>query len=128
MKDPGRKDTYKKECGKSGEDRAVEFLQEKGYNILFRNWRIRSGEIDIIAEKENLLVFVEVKTLPSGNLQTLERELGAVKQKRIVETAKRFLSIYRQYNVRYIRFDVIVVDMPEYDPVYHIENAFSEFV
>ena len=73
-------------------------------------------------------MFVEVKTLPSGNLQTLERELGAVKQKRIVETAKRFLSIYRQYNVRYIRFDVIVVDMPEYDPVYHIENAFSEFV
>ena len=69
---------------------------------------------------------MEVKTLPSGNLETLEHILGKIKQKRIAETTKCFLNLYRQYNDRYIRFDVIVIDMPGFDSVYHLENAFSE--
>ena len=84
------------------------------------------GEIDIIATIDNTLVFVEVKTLPSGNIETLELILGKIKQKRIAETTKCFLNLYRQYNDRYIRFDVIVIDMPGFDSVYHLENAFSE--
>ena len=114
--------------GAAGEQKAADFLTEKGYRIIERNWRTRRGEIDIIAETDNVIVFAEVKTLPSGNLQTLQKELGLFKQKRIVETAKCFLSKYRQYNCRYIRFDVLVVDMPDFESVYHIENAFSEYV
>jgi len=50
------------------------------------------------------------------------------KQKKIIETSKRFLSNNRQYSKHYIRYDVIVVDMPSLPAVYHIENAFSELV
>jgi len=117
-----------KVIGNNGEDRATNYLLEHGFAILKRNFRTKSGEIDIIALSGELLVFVEVKTLPSGNFDTLEAELGKIKQKRIIETAKYFLLNNRQYNNNIIRFDVVVVDMPGLDPIYHIENAFSEFL
>lgn len=105
---------------------------EKNYQILFRNWRTKFGEIDIIAldksnKKGNTLVFFEVKTLPSGNAETLEKELSFTKQKKIVKTSKCFLLEYRQYKYDYIRYDVVVVDMPGQEPIWHIENAFSEY-
>ena len=115
----------RKQIGNDGEFRASEYLLQHGYTIIARNWRTRRGEIDIIAEKEDILVFVEVKTLPSGDSLTLAHELGKQKQKRISETAKCFLVNNRKYSKNYIRFDVIVVDMPGFDPIYHIENAFS---
>ena len=115
-----------KQRGVDGEQKAVDYLISKNYQILHRNWRTKRGEIDIIATIDNILVFVEVKTLPSGNIETLELILGKIKQKRIAETTKCFLNLYRQYNDRYIRFDVIVIDMPGFDSVYHLENAFSE--
>ena len=115
-----------KQRGIDGEQRAVDYLISKNYKILHRNWRTKLGEIDIIAQIDDTIVFVEVKTLPSGNLETLEHILGKIKQKRIAETTKCFLNLYRQYNDSYIRFDVIVIDMPGFDSVYHLENAFSE--
>lgn len=115
-----------------GEEKAVNFLIKKNYQILFRNWRTKIGEIDIIAldlsnTKGNTLVFIEVKTLPSGNPEILEKELSVTKQKKIVKTSKCFLLEYRQYIYDYIRYDVIVVDMPGQEPIWHIENAFSEY-
>ena len=115
-----------KQRGVDGEQKAVNYLISKNYKILHRNWRTKKGEIDIIAQIDDTIVFVEVKTLPSGCLETLQHILGKIKQKRIAETTKCFLNLYRQYNDRYIRFDVIVIDMPGFDSVYHLENAFSE--
>jgi len=112
--------------GQNGENRAVEYLEKKGFKIIDRNWRTKYGEIDIIVSKDNFIIFVEVKTLPHGTFDTLEHILGSVKQKRIIETSKYFLDKFRQYNNSYIRFDVLVVDMPGFEPIYHIENAFSE--
>lgn len=112
--------------GKEGEERAAEYLRQQGHQILFQNWRTRTGEIDIIAFKEPFLVFVEVKTLPHGNLAMLDQVLNAIKRKRIIETAKYFVLKYRQYSNSYMRFDVLIVDMPGLPPLYHIENAFSE--
>ena len=112
--------------GRAGEDRSASYLQDVGYQILFQNWRTRTGEIDIIAFKEPFLVFVEVKTLPHGNLAMLDQVLGKIKRKRIIETAKYFVHKYRQYSNSYMRFDVLIVDMPGLPPLYHIENAFSE--
>lgn len=112
--------------GMDGEARAAEFLSRSGYEILRRNWRTRGGEIDIIAVKGDVLVFVEVKTLPHGDADTLSHVLGSIKRQRIIETAKYFLYNNRQYNDKYIRFDVVVVDMPGKPPVCHLENAFSE--
>lgn len=126
------KNLSSKEKGFLGEERVVNFLVNKNYQILFRNWRTKFGEIDIIAlDKSNLngdtLVFLEVKTLPSGNTETLEKELSVTKQKKIVKTSKCFLLEYRQYKYDYIRYDVVVVDMPGQEPIWHIENAFSEY-
>lgn len=114
--------------GKEGEKKAENYLKEQGYVIVCRNWRARRGEIDRIAEKDETLVFAEVKTLPASTLETVEHVLGGIKQKKIIETAKRFLLENRQYSNSYIRFDVLIVDVPFYPPVYHIKNAFSEFV
>ena len=117
-------ESYQK--GRAGEGRSASYLQDVGYQILFQNWRTRTGEIDIIAFKEPFLVFVEVKTLPHGNLAMLDQVLGKIKRKRIIETAKYFVHKYRQYSNSYMRFDVLIVDMPGLPPLYHIENAFSE--
>jgi putative endonuclease len=116
----------RKQTGRDGEKLAADYLEQRGYTIVMRNYRIQRGEIDIIAHKEGTTVFAEVKSLPSGGIETLSHELDARKQKRIVETAKSFLSLYRQYSDDYIRFDVLIVNTPGFDPVCHIENAFLE--
>ncbi len=118
----------RKQTGNSGENRAAVYLVKKGYEIVGRNFRTNQGEIDIIVKNGEYIVFVEVKTLPKGNLEFLSHVLDGRKQKRIVKTAKRFLAINRQYSNSYIRFDVIVIDMPGLPQVYHIENAFAEFL
>ena len=115
-----------KTVGNDGENRAAAFLESKGFSIIERNWRTNRGEIDIIAYKNDVLVFVEVKTLPNGTLDMIQRELNNQKRQRILKTSKRFLLKHREYNNSYVRFDVIVIDMPGLEPVYHIENAFSE--
>ena len=115
-----------KKIGNEGENRAAGHLEAKGFQIIERNWRTKGGEIDIIAYKNDILVFVEVKTLPNGTLDMIQRELNNQKRQRIIKTSKRFLLKHREYNNSYVRYDVIVIDMPGLEPVYHIENAFSE--
>jgi len=56
----------RKSLGRSGEDRACEFLESRGYKIIERNFRLRQGEVDIIAEKDEIIFFVEVKTRHEG--------------------------------------------------------------
>lgn len=115
-----------KKIGDKGEERAVRFLEQKDYEIIERNWRTRSGELDIIAYKNETIVFFEVKTLPHGTLDMIKRELNHQKLERILKTSKRFLLKHRKYSKSYVRFDVIIIDMPGLEPVYHIENAFAE--
>lgn len=117
-----------KSIGNKGEDKACFFLLQNSYRIIDRNFRTRSGEIDIIAQKDDVLVFVEVKALPGGNAETLSHELDLRKQRKIIKTANFFLLKHREYNSSKIRFDVIVIDMPGLPPVYHIQNAFTEFL
>lgn len=113
--------------GCEGEAKACAFLQQQGYIIIEQNWRVKGGEIDIIALDGDTIVFAEVKTYPHADIDTLEIALGAIKRKRIVETAKRFINTYRQYSNRYVRFDVLLIDIPRFgDEIYHIVNAFSE--
>ncbi len=115
-----------REKGFDGEDRACTFLEHKGYTILGRNFRTRTGEIDIIALDGAYIVFVEVKSLPHGDIDTLAHELNTRKQQKIIETAKYYLQKFRQYNYKYVRFDVLVLDVPGLEPVRHLLNAFSE--
>ena len=119
---------FKIRTGHSGEDRASDFLAENGYTVIERNWRSTGGEIDVIATKNEILVFVEVKTMPNATEDMLQKVLGLQKQKRIIKTSKRFLINHREYSKYIVRFDVIILDMPGLPQVYHIENAFSEFL
>lgn len=117
-----------KKVGNDGEERALKYLVSNGYELLCKNWRTRSGEIDIIVKKGEVIVFVEVKCLPNGNMELLSKVLNKDKQNRIIKTSKRFLLNNRQYSNSYIRFDVIVIDMPGFSSVYHIENAYMELL
>ena len=82
------KDT-RKITGNDGENRACTFLENNGYKIVARNFRKCQGEIDIIAVKNDVLVFVEVKTLPNGTSELLSHVLDKRKQKRIIKTPKK---------------------------------------
>lgn len=117
-----------KKVGNDGEERALKYLVSNGYELLCKNWRTRSGEIDIIVKKGDVIVFVEVKCFPNGNMELLSKVLNKDKQNRIIKTSKRFLLNNRQYSNSYIRFDVIVIDMPGFSSVYHIENAYMELL
>ena len=109
--------------GKKGEDRAVQALETAGLSIIARNFRSRAGEIDIIALDGETLVFAEVKAWSVYSIENLHYSLNAKKQRRIIETAKYFLSVYRQYYGKAIRFDVVFVGK---EAVTHLASAFME--
>lgn len=121
-----RNSSNTKVLGNAGEDAAAAFYAQQGFSVVERNFRTRFGEIDIILEKSDTLVFAEVKALPNGDADLLAAELGPRKRRKIVETAKYFLKNHRQYSNKLIRFDVVVVGLPGFESVHLIENAFSE--
>jgi putative endonuclease len=116
-----------KESGRRGEELACTFLVKKGYDIVKRNFRFGHGEIDIIARKEDLLIFVEVKTRTNYEFGEPELAITKSKQKQIIKIAKAYLYINEIYNMQ-CRFDVVAIMLEKYkEPrLNHIENAFIE--
>ena len=114
---------HKTGIGKEGEDRAVRELEKTGMDIIARNFRSDRGEIDIIALDGESLVFAEVKTWSAFGIENLSYSLNPKKRGRIIETAKYFLSINRQYNGRAVRFDVVFIGK---EAVTHLASAFTE--
>jgi putative endonuclease len=118
------------QLGAQGEEAAARHLMFDGYSILERNWRAGHLEVDIIARKRGLLVFVEVKTLASDAVINPEEHVDRIKRQRLVEAAKIYMK--RENLDQQIRFDIISVT--GYAPPFsinHIENAFEvppEFV
>ena len=111
--------------GQTGEEAAALHLEKKGMRILERNFRSRTGEIDIIAVDREMLVFAEVKAWSSYGIDALEQALDAKKQRKIIETSKYFLSLHREYRYMVIRYDVIFIS-PE--GITHLASAFVERV
>lgn len=111
--------------GQEGESEAIGFLEKSGWIILQRNFRSRRGEIDIIAERADTLVFVEVKTWTKYGMQDLAKALGSAKIGRIIETSKLFLTKHRQYKSRRIRYDVVLLRPGQGTPLL-IEGAFDD--
>ncbi len=109
--------------GRQGEDQAVQFLIEKGFQIIERNYHSRFGEVDVVGVDKDVLVFIEVKTWPSFGLEQLEQGINTRKQKRIIETAKYFLSMNRKYMSMAMRFDVIFIGT---EGIHHFLSAFTE--
>ena len=113
------------ENGRKGEDLAVKYLEEKGIKIICRNYRYRSGEIDIVAHENETLIFIEVKTWSKLGIEALEYGINSKKQQRIIKTAKYFLLDNRKYRYMAVRFDVIFVT-PQ--GITHLASAFTERV
>jgi putative endonuclease len=111
--------------GGEGETAAALYLEEKGMKIIERNFRSKKGEVDIIALEGETLIFVEVKTWSTLGIDALEQGLDKKKQSRIIETAKYFLSIHREYRYMVIRFDVVFI-APQ--GITHLASAFMERV
>jgi len=82
----------RREKGAIGEKFAVDYLEKRGYWIRERNFRTREGEIDIIAEKDGTLVFVEVRTKTSRRFGTAEESITERKKKRLIALAEAYLS------------------------------------
>lgn len=98
-----------KMLGDLGESVATEFLIEHGYKILSRNFRInRVAEIDIVAETDGTIVFVEVKTRSTNSHGTPAEAVTPTKQARIFTAAEIFLQQH-EFDGRSCRFDVIEV-------------------
>ncbi|MFP4443464.1 MAG: YraN family protein, partial [Spirochaetia bacterium] len=93
--------------GKQGEKSAAEYLAESGYRILERNYRLKFGEVDIIAYKDGVLVFTEVKTWEAYSFENIEFVMNARKQNKITAVSKYFLSVHPEYTDSNIRYDLI---------------------
>jgi putative endonuclease len=94
--------------GKIGEDLAVGLLKKNGYRILERNYKIKLGEIDIIAEDKGTLVFVEVKTRQSDRCGLPLESVVKHKQRQITKVALAFLK-EKKFLDKFARFDVVSV-------------------
>ena len=112
------------QLGQKGETIVAESLQKDGYTILSKNFRIRGGEIDIIAQKNEVLAFIEVKTR-KNILFPLSQVVTLTKQKKIIKTAKCFLLSYKQTIDTVYRFDVALVKLGNSSSITYIPNAFT---
>lgn len=99
----------KQQLAESGETLAAKLLCENGYCLIDRNYRCRSGEIDIIVERDQLLVFVEVKTRSHPSLQAALDNVSYRKQVNLTKAANDFLNQNQQYRDYNTRFDIVVV-------------------
>jgi conserved hypothetical protein TIGR00252 len=118
----------KKTLGDWGEDRAALYLQLRGYRILARNFRCRQGEIDIVARKDDIVAFVEVKLRKNADYGEAREFVTYSKQRRILSAANLWLM--RNNCELQPRFDVIEIYAPDgagtrRPEIHHLVNAFS---
>ena len=114
--------------GKIGEDYTASLLENRGWQILERNYHSRYGEIDIIARDGQYIVFVEVKTRRSTGLTHPLAAVTKAKQQKLIKTALLYLSEHPEAQSLDCRFDVAGVTTDSAGTVLHmdyIENAFE---
>lgn len=111
----------RRNTGRQYEEMAARYLEEEGYQILERNYQIRTGEIDIIAQDQNCIVFVEVKYRQNERMGDPLEAVDHRKQKKICQTAQFYLYKKKLWNTS-CRFDVIGITGTK---IHHIKNAFE---
>ncbi|NOX37192.1 MAG: YraN family protein [Calditrichaeota bacterium] len=114
----------KKAFGRWGEEIAARFLLERGMTILERNFRAERGEMDLIAQDGNVVVFVEVKTGDSHRFGLPEERITRSKQRQLYKIAQAYIQLHPRDDVDY-RFDVVIVDgNPRDYRIRYYPNAF----
>ena len=107
--------------GNEGEETACQYLTAKGLVCRERNYRLRGGEIDLVMEDGDFLVFVEVKRRRSLDYGAPEEAVTAAKIRRMTKTALTYV-VQKKLTDRMMRFDVVSIDA---SGVHHIPNAFE---
>ena len=116
---------FRKRLGQEGEDLAAGFLRKKGYKLVERNYRCKTGEVDLIVLDRKVVVFVEVKTRSDHSFGSPFEAVEARKQRKMIQAAQNFLH-ERKLHQRDARFDVVGISWHDDRPVLeHIENAFE---
>ncbi|MGN0299545.1 MAG: YraN family protein [Lachnospiraceae bacterium] len=113
----------KRFVGAEKEEEAAAWLQSQGYEILEKNYRVSTGEIDIIAKERYFLVFVEVKYRSSDVAGTGAEAVGFRKQQRIYRTAQYYMKQHHIAESQPCRFDVVSIDGD--NKIELIPNAFG---
>lgn len=114
-----------RKTGNFGEDVAVSFVRSKGYSIIDRNYHSRYGEIDIIAQEKNFLVFIEVKTRKENSMVKAFEAVDTIKQKKIIKTAMIYLMNNKvDLQPRFDVIEVLIKKSGNVKAVNQIENAF----
>ncbi|KFE99419.1 hypothetical protein IX39_01750 [Chryseobacterium formosense] len=115
------------ELGKEAENLAADYLIKNGYKILVRNFRFKKNEVDIIAEKDNQIIVVEVKARSTDFFILPQEAVTKGKIKSIVSAANHFMEEFNKNQE--VRFDIISVlpDEKRNLNIEHIENAFEAF-
>ena len=120
----------KKELGAKGEEVAVNYLKSRGYRIVERNYRIRFGEIDIIAEQGDDLVFIEVKTRSGTLFGSPFESVTKQKQKQLSKVALEYIN-KQGFHDRPARFDVVGIELQKGSETFQdaavelLQNAFD---
>lgn len=115
------------EKGRWGEEVAAHFLEQKGFRILFRNWRAERGDIDIVAMDAKCVVFVEVKSGSTEKFGPPELRITPAKKRQLYKLGLLFLQKAEEYHLQNdsYRFDVVVVDGTQRrHEIRHYINAF----
>jgi len=115
----------RQQLGEFGERLVADYLLQQGFTIRNHNYRQRTGEIDLIAQKKDLLIFVEVK-LRRARYFTLSDVVNGAKQKKIMATAQRYIMLTKSFGCT-IRFDVACIEPDEQGQltINYKENAFT---
>ena len=103
------------QTGNTGEIMAVEYFMQKGYAILHKNWRHYRWEVDIIAEKDNILHFIEVKTRRTRQFGFPEDNVDKKKIRNLINAAEEFVYQFPQWNR--IQFNILSISMLKDEPV-----------
>ncbi len=113
-----------KELGIHGEKVAEKHLVDLGYRILDRNWRWRKGELDLVAEQDEEIVFVEVKARRSQTYGLPEESITRSKREKLIQTAYAYLRSVNRQDAAW-RIDVVAIDMEDDGTVIRLEHIVS---
>ncbi len=108
--------------GAFGEKLAVNYLEKSGYKIIFRNFRTKFAEIDIIAESRNQLVFFEVKYRTNKNFGRAEESVNVSKISKIEKAAKFYIERFYKGNRKSFRIDIIAINNFDTFEIKHYKN------
>jgi len=118
----------RQEVGKLGEKEARKFLKKRGYRIRETGFRCRHGEIDIIAQRKDYLVFVEVRTKSNLDFGTPEESITQAKKKKLIALALTYTSTHQNLPPLW-RIDVVAIELDDKGKtkrIEHIENAIEQ--